>query len=245
LKMKKHYKFLITFLICCFLWSIPEFFHKNTVRSKAFGTRSNGTLENAWLMPYSGNNFESFSFISYYFWKNAYTHSTIHDILLDAYVECETTCPDIQFRYMECSNKKGGKMAIHRTHRNGTSVDFMVPKKRGGEQSTIWDRIGLLHYLLEFSTSGKLIVEKYVDNSARIDFETSAKHILALDNAARKRGWKIKMVILKLNLKDDFFKTPSGKKVKARGIYFARNLQPIVDRMHDDHYHIDFERIKK
>lgn len=238
--MKKRYKILIGLLIFCFIWSIPELIHTNTGKSKAFGSRSKGSLENAWLMPYSGDNFENFSFVSYFLWKNAYTHSTVHDILLEAYAECETTCPGIDFRYMECSNKKGGKMAIHNTHRNGTSIDFMVPKKREKRQSTFWDRFGLLHYLLEFSPEGKLNLNSAVE----IDFETSAKHILALDNAARKRGWKIKMIILKLNLKDDFFKTPSGKKVKSRGIYFARSLKPAVDMMHDDHYHIDFERVK-
>ena len=51
-------------------------------------------------------------------------------------------------------------------------------------------------------------------------------------------------MILKINIKDDFFKTKSGKEVKRRGIYFAQKLPGNVDNMHDDHYHIDFKITK-
>ena len=70
------------------------------------------------------------------------------------------------------------------------------------------------------------------------------KHIIALDNAARKNGLRIRIVILKLDLKDNLFKTKAGKEIKRRGIYFAQSLQPQVDMMHDDHYHIDFKIVK-
>ena len=70
-----------------------------------------------------------------------------------------------------------------------------------------------------------------------------AKHILALHEEGKNHGIKIKMVILKIELKDDFYKTPSGKLVKAKGIYFAKELGHWTNKVHDDHYHIDFERI--
>ncbi|MEN0049851.1 MAG: hypothetical protein AAF806_22510, partial [Bacteroidota bacterium] len=134
-------------------------------------------------------------------------------------------------------NKAGGKMLLHRTHQNGLSVDFMVPKKRGEQQSKWLDWLGLWHYLLEFTDDGRSKINKNIE----IDFETMGKHILALDRAARKNGLKINKVILKIELKDDFYATESGKKVKQKGIYFARSLSDIVNRVHDDHYHIDFE----
>ena len=71
-----------------------------------------------------------------------------------------------------------------------------------------------------------------------------AKHILELEKAARKRDMFIKKVLLKINLKDEFYKTKSGKIVKEKGIYFAKYLPKVIDNMHDDHYHIDFSFLK-
>jgi penicillin-insensitive murein endopeptidase len=95
-----------------------------------------------------------------------------------------------------------------------------------------------MHYAMKFDGNGNL------NKKVRIDFETMAKHILALDKAARKNGMYVKKVILKLDLKDDFYATPSGKMVKAKDIYFAQNLPRIIDNVHDDHYHVDFEFLK-
>ena len=220
--------------------AIPELSYKNSGKSKAKGSVRDGQLENAYLIPYSGKNFRYFSPLSYYLLNNGYTHSSTCQTVLDAYKICETTCPGIQFRIMECSDKKGGKLLIHRTHQNGTSVDFMVPKKKKSKQSTFWDHLGMWHYLLEFNNQGQLNVNKNV----AIDFETIGKHILALDDSARKNGMRIKKIILKIELKDDLYKTPSGKKVKARGIYVVQGLTPIVNKVHDDHYHVDFVFLK-
>lgn len=236
--MKKFIKYsaLLLFIIAIIL-SIPEFLYKNEGKSKAIGSPGNGQLENPHLMPYSGENFRYFSPLSYYILDDAYLHSKVQATLLAAYEECEKTCAGTKFRVMECANKDGGKMWLHRTHQNGLSVDFMVPKKRGTKQSKWLDRLGLWHYLLEFTDDGKSKLNREIE----IDFETMGKHILALDRAARDNGLKINKVILKIELKDDFYATESGKKVKQKGIYFARSLSDRVNEVHDDHYHIDFE----
>lgn len=90
---------------------------------------------------------------------------------------------------------------------------------------------------LNFDSRGRLKINKKVS----IDFETLGKHIIALDNAAKKNGLSISKVILKIDLKDDFYKTESGKEVKRRAIYFARNLSKAQNMVHDDHYHVDFK----
>ncbi|HRF39886.1 MAG TPA: hypothetical protein PK198_13940 [Saprospiraceae bacterium] len=128
-------------------------------------------------------------------------------------------------------------MLIHYTHRNGLSVDFMVPKTRKGRQTRRYDHIGVWHYLLEFDPEGRLSF----DAATSIDFESMARHLLAVDDAARANGLRIRKVIFKLNLKDDLFKTPSGRQLQRRNIYFARQLPKRVDDVHDDHYHVDFE----
>lgn len=82
--------------------------------------------------------------------------------------------------------------------------------------------------------------EYFHDQFVRIDFETMGKHILAMDDAARANGLFIKKVILKINLKEDLFQPAPGREIRRRGIPFAESLPTDVDRMHDDHYHVDF-----
>ena len=238
--------------------SAREVFHTNKGESISHGSRSDGSLENAWLLPYSGKNYKYFSFYSYYIMDNAYLNNKVCTALEDAYKTCETSTPEIFYRYMECSDHDGGPVYFHKSHRNGLSVDFMVPKIRNEETFTSLDSWGFAHYFLEFDNTGKLtntypflnyihpslsnIVGRYlIDEDVKVDFENMAKHILALDDACKKEHIAIRKVIMKLEYKDEFFKTPSGKKVKARGIPFAQKLSPAVNGMHDDHYHIDFK----
>lgn len=218
----------------------PHIFYSNSGESISYGTPGNGSLENAYQIDYRTNNSIYFSPISYYLMGNGYVHSKLHKTILDSYVECEKTCEGTKFRIMECSGKKGGKLSLHRTHRNGLSVDFMVPLKKNGKQKRAYDLLGLWHYLLEFNSDGILELNKNIS----IDFETIGKHIIALDNAAKSNGLAISKVILKIDLKDDFFRTDSGKEIKRRGIYFAYALTKKVDMMHDDHYHVDFKEMK-
>ena len=237
LPKKKRYKLLLFVTIVCAILSVPEILHKNKGKTISSGSVRDGKLENGYLLPYRGANFAYFSPMSYYLLDNAYCHHAVHKTIVEAYQICEATCPGIDFRLMETSNKDGGRMHLHRTHQNGYSADFMIPKIRNGEQSGVLDWIGLSHYLLGFDNDGV----STLSDGISLDLETTAKHILALDDAAAKNGLKIRKVILKIALKDDFYATPSGQQVRARGIYIVRNLSKIVDDLHDDHYHVDFE----
>lgn len=216
--------------------SLPELTHKNKGKSKSKGTWAKGSIENAYLLPYKGKNFKYFSPLSYYILDDAYLHSSLHATVLEAYAKCEKSLPNTFFRIMECSNEKGGKMLIHRTHRNGLSIDFMVPKKKGNKQYKLLDHLGMWHYLLNFDKNGKSTSIK----KAEIDFDALATHILALQHAAEQHQLTIKKVILKLELKDELFATKAGKKIHTKGIYFARSLPDKVNNMHDEHYHVDF-----
>ncbi len=235
-KLKLKQIILILLLMVLAVACMPQFFHSNSGQSTSHGSPGNGSLEKGYLMDYRLNNAKYFSITSYYLFGNGYVNSRLYHTLIEAYSICEQSCPGKQFKFMECSTDEGGKQLIHRTHQNGLSVDFMVPKKIGDQQYTLLDHLGLWHYFLEFDGDGKLSFNSKVE----IDFETMAKHILALDDAARKNGLRIKKVLLQIDLKDDFYRSKSGQEVKARGIYFARYLTPRVDQFHDDHYHIDF-----
>lgn len=111
----------------------------------------------------------------------------------------------------------------------------MVPKTKKGRQHRWLDRIGVWHYALSFDEEGNW------NELIQVDFEAMGQHLLALDDAARANGLSLKKVILKIELKDDFYATPSGREVQRRGIYFAKSLSKVVNDLHDDHYHVDFQ----
>ncbi len=233
---------LIGILVIMFIGytTFSQMLYKNDGISKSEGKVSKGSLTNAYKIPYSGDNYSFFSPFSYYILRRSYVNSKVHKTIIDSYKQCETDCPGIKFRVMECSNKKGGKAFPHKTHQNGLSVDFMTPLVKNGKQYKFYDRIRIWRYLMNFDSKGNANINENI----KIDFDAMAKHIINLDKSARKNGLKIKIVIFKLNLKDDLYKSKYGKKLKRRGIYFARHLSKKIDMLHDDHYHIDFEVLK-
>ena len=201
------------------------------------GTVGNGSLKNGRIVPFTGENFHYFDTVSYL--KNrGFVHEKVLNALLASYTRLSETLPEIQFGLMECSRENGGRIRPHFTHQNGLSVDFMSPLCRNGKQCLDYDFQGAPHYLMAFDADGNYSADKTVS----IDFETMAVHLLTLAEEAKKSGLAIEKVILKLDLKDNLFATPSGKKLRASGIYFATNLTPLVNALHDDHYHVDFKK---
>ena len=167
MKLKKRWiiflGLVLTFTIC----SIPEMMYKNTGVSETIGSVRDGKLKNGYLVPFESRNFKYFSQFSYFIMDNAYLHSTVYQTMMDAYHECETTCPGKIFTVMECSDKNGGRMLFHWTHQNGTSVDFMTPKKRGDVYNVWPNQLGLWHYLLKFNERGQLSINKKKRNRFR------------------------------------------------------------------------------
>ncbi len=237
MKVKKRWIFLIGTVILFSLLSIPEITHTNSGQSESLGSVRDGQLKNAWLMPYKGNNFRYFSRFSYYILNNAYVNSKVYATLTEAYQACETTCPGREFILMECTRKHGGQMLIHWTHQNGTSVDFMVPKISRDGKTMISNHAGLFHYLLQFNKDGQLSL----NHQTVIDFESIAKHILALDDAAKRHGIRIHKILFNTNMHDELFSTPSGKKLQERNIPIRSHLNDLINSYHDDHYHVDFD----
>ncbi|HWZ22825.1 MAG TPA: hypothetical protein VNW06_09245, partial [Cytophagaceae bacterium] len=94
--------------------------------SKRIGTSGDGALINGKRLPFRGNNFQYFNFLSY-LKGNCFVHEKVKQTLIDAYKICEKTCPGIEFSTGEGSKKNGGSYVInHRTHQNGTSLDLQL-----------------------------------------------------------------------------------------------------------------------
>ena len=219
--------------------SFAQLTHRNTGESVSVGDYNNGALQNGYLLPRKGSNFNCYSWASYYLLGREYTNSRVYRTVLAAYQGMAERYPGRTFIYMESARRKGGRPWPHRTHQNGLSVDFMSPLLRHGKPK-YYNGLGMFRYLLNFDATGKA----KLNSAVRIDFEAMAAHLLLLEKQARKNGLKISKVILKIELKDELFATESGKKLKASGIYFAQSLTPTLNSAHDDHYHVDFKLLE-
>lgn len=204
--------------------------------SKSVGSVSNGSLKNGRIVPFSGKNFHYFDSTSYLA-NRGFTHEKVLKTVLEAYDVLDSSLPGRHFCIMECSHEHGGKLYPHRTHQNGMSVDFMMPKLKDGEPYYELDNLGAQHYMLTFDQNGKYSKDKSIE----LDFNTIALHILELQAAAKKNGLSIEKVIINTGLKDELFATEQGKILKESGIYIVRNLSPLINSVHDDHFHIDFK----
>ena len=218
-------------MVCTVLWgnSIARAF-ESTAPSRSVGTPASGRLENGKRLPTTGPNFRAYSRLGALLGRNS-VHGTVRTIVLDAYHRLAATDPGVRFVYGETGWPSGGRFRPHRTHRNGLSVDFMVPVRGPGDESQLlptwpWTRFG---YDLEFGQDGRL-------GELRIDFDAVAAHLAALREAAARHGASIRLVILAPEF-ESLLKADASRRAQVGGLPFMRG-RPWV--RHDEHYHVDF-----
>jgi penicillin-insensitive murein endopeptidase len=194
------------------------------------GTTSNGSLENGWKLPRKGPNFVSYSSFGGLLGRT-YVHSTVRAIVVDAYSALREFSPEVVFVYGETGHKSGGAFKPHKSHRNGLSVDFMVPIRNAERESvplptSIGNRWG---YDIDFDDSGSF-------GAFVIDFEAISQHLYQLDLAAKRHGVAVWRVIFAPELQVHLQST-------TRWPYLSKHIQFSKKRSwvrHDEHYHVDF-----
>jgi penicillin-insensitive murein endopeptidase len=151
--------------------------------------------------------------------------------VVESYQKLAKEFPDTIFMYGETDWEEGGEISPHKTHRNGTSVDFMVSvldqqKKSVALPNSVLNKFG---YNIEFDKHGKV-------EDLTLDFEALAAHIYFLDEAARKHKVSIQRVIFDPRLQPRLFQTKYGKLLKGK---LKFNTKQAWVR-HDEHIHVDF-----
>jgi penicillin-insensitive murein endopeptidase len=221
----------------CVTLTVAALFGNNFARafesdrpSASHGTWADGSLQHGKRLPTSGENFAAYSRLGATLGRNS-VHGTVRDIVTDAYAAVAKTHPHVRFVYGETGWPSGGRFRPHRTHRNGLSVDFMVPVRNArGEPIRFptppWTRFG---YDLEFDSTGAA-------GDLHIDFDAVSAHLAALREAAAERGAGIRIVIFAPELETRMRAVP-GAHARLAGITFMRG-RPWV--RHDEHYHVDF-----
>ncbi|MGE0825779.1 MAG: replication initiation protein [Candidatus Binatia bacterium] len=202
--------------------------------SQSSGTKTNGSLRYGKRLPTRGANFVAYSSLATLLGRNT-VHSAVRKAVLEAYQGLEQKTPGVTFVYGETGWPWGGRFWPHESHQNGLSVDFFVPVvDENGHPiilpHSIFTKFG---YGLEFDGIGSLGV-------LQIDFPTMAAHLEALEQAARRNGLAIDLVVFAPELQQYLWQTPRGKKLQ-KSLRFS--TEPSWMR-HDAHYRVDFALLR-
>ncbi len=199
--------------------------------STCFGTTSNGRLEGGVKLPGEGKNYVSYSTTADIAGRT-YVHSKVREIIISAYQWLEAEMPDKVYKYAETGFKQGGKFKPHKTHRNGLSVDFMVPviDKDGKSVHLPTNILNKFGYDIEFDQAGNY-------DQFKIDYDALAAHIVSLHKAAVARGVNLWRVIFDPVLQPYLLKTKYGAYLEKH-IQFSKKRSWV---RHDEHYHVDFK----
>lgn len=203
----------------------------SAAESVCYGTTSNGRLEGGVQLPARGPNFISYGTVPEVAGRT-YVHSKVKEVIVEAYRMLEQELPGKVFKYAETGFKQGGQFKPHKTHRNGLSVDFMVPviDKNGKSVHLPTNPLNNYGYAIEFDAKGRFDVYT-------IDYEALAAHIVALHKAGQKQGVGIWRVIFDPKLSANLYNTRHGAYIKNK---IEIPTKPSWVR-HDEHYHVDFQ----
>ena len=202
---------------------------ENDNPSRSTGTTKDGQLVNGKRLPTSGANFQAYGYLPIALGRNS-LHGKVRSVVLDAYKIMEKSNPLVKFVYAECSWPSGGRLRPHATHRNGLSIDFMVPVKTSSGPSIINTGITNKYgYSIYFDEKGYCASQK-----CQIDFNAMASHLNALHQASERHGLKIWRVIFDPKLQSLLFKENSNL---PNILKFSKKASWV---RHDEHYHVDF-----
>jgi penicillin-insensitive murein endopeptidase len=200
-------------------------------QSTCYGTPSKGHLANSIALPLSGKNWGIYTELGYQLGRT-YVHSNVGDIVVKAYSQLESTAAGKKFSYGETGLKNGGVFSPHRSHQNGTSIDFMVPvvDEHGKSVHLPMNPLNKFGYDIEFDAQGRF-------KNLTIDFEAMSEHLYQLHIAAKQADQDLVQVIFDRQYLPKLFAT-------KRGTYLRKSLsfmQKTPWIRHDEHYHVDFK----
>ena len=202
-----------------------------TAESQCYGTVNRGSIENSVKLPTNGPNFSAYSALAASAGRT-HVHSKVAEIIASAYTSLAAERPTASYVYGETGLASGGQFHPHRSHQNGTSVDFFVPVKNADGKSVPLptDIVTRFGYDIEFD-------EKANYKTYSIDFEAMAEHLYQLHVAAKIHGSGFSLVIFDAQYLPKLFAT-------RRGAYLQKNLPFMKGKpwvRHDEHYHVDFK----
>jgi penicillin-insensitive murein endopeptidase len=199
--------------------------------SACFGTVSHGSLKDGARLPVSGPNYSAYSTLAAPLGRT-WLHSKARDSVVEAYAALEKTTPAKHFVYGEAGWPTGGSFKPHKTHQNGTSLDFFVPVLDAAGRSVPLPAspVNKFGYAIEFDAQARY-------GGLTIDFEAMAEHLFELQKAAAARGAPIRLVIFDPRFLPKLFQTARGAQLRQSLKFMPKDAWV----RHDEHYHVDFD----
>ncbi len=186
----------------------------------------NGVRAKTVQMPVSGENFSSYC-LPCIAALRTYAREPVIKTVVAAYGAMADSHRETRFLYGEIGFPDGGRFRPHRTHREGLSVDFMVPLGDGKVMKT--NALNRYGYDAEFSR------EQGAGKDGNIDFNALAAFISALEKQAKIHGGKIRRIFFAPDLQPRLLEQAPDN---VRAIRFNKKQSWV---RHDDHIHVDFE----
>ncbi len=209
-------------IVLCAIIAVSSVFYIGAANSGSLTCKGVSVPTKA--MPISGENFSSYC-LPCIAALRTYARSPVIDSVVTAFDDLAKTYPQTKFLYGEIGFPDGGQFRPHKTHREGLSVDLMVPLKDGKIMKTnILNRYG---YDVEFNKSGR-------GNQGEIDFASLNALIVALNKQAKVRGGKIRRIFFAPDLQSELKGANAGA---LSDIRFNKRQSWV---RHDDHIHVDF-----
>lgn len=221
-------RFFINLVSLALLWVLPSICLAQ--QSICYGTSEKGRLENGVKLPSSGKNFTSYGIVPELAGRT-YVHSTVREVIVEAYQTLEKDQPFKIYKFAETGFEEGGQFKPHKTHQNGSSVDFIVPVLDSKGRSVHLPTMAFNKYGYGIEFDAKAQYKDY-----RIDYEALSAHIVALDKVAKKHKITLRRVIFDPKLAANLYNTSYGEYLKKNIIIPQKNSWV----RHDEHYHVDF-----
>lgn len=215
---------------CALLLAAASCQASSQASSQCYGSVGDGRLEGAVQLPLNGPNFSAYSSLAATAGRT-HVHAKVANIVVAAYADLAKNTGRAKFVYGETGLASGGPFRPHKTHQNGSSVDFFVPVRNAAGApaalpSTLANRFG---YDIEFDASGKF-------GEYQIDFPALAEHLYQLDRAGAAHG----APIVKLIIDPRYF---AALYATLRGPYLRKQTYFMLSKpwvRHDEHFHVDF-----
>ncbi len=208
----------------------PEVMHYKPAAGNAFSRI-------AYKIPFRGENYKFYGTISYHIYGRAFAGKQVHNAMVEAFQLSESDCPGVHFKLLKCSGKKDGLIVPEDEKKNGFYAIFMTPLKMCNHPMKNYFITGIGRFFVNYDQFGKCTATENVV----IDFESTAEHLINLDDAAAMYGLRIKKVIISRFLQDELFETDNGEKLKQRDIYFPKYLSKKINKKFDDLFYVEFD----
>jgi len=202
---------------------------------------SSNSIEDTRALPPRGKGYRTYSSMASAIGRQ-YGHSDVIDTLQKGFSELSDK-NDHTYIVAEIGSRKGGRFRPHATHRRGMSVDILTPMKRisSGKPSklpsSLWNLYGYCWHLdndhsvwgLKWSANTR---KNYCPTLSfplkrEVDFSALRDLVNVMSKTARKKGGRLRYVIV-----SEAFKKPLGKT--------DSHLTSKAWIEHDDHIHLEF-----